>query len=471
LAVSAIAADAVARPAAERSGAAILTNGSVNALDFIELQVAYTTLLARYYQPIAPRRLVDGARTGVAADLLASGIADAELPFTPQKMSAGDGGDAIDSLVLRQLARYGTRLDGHRLVQAAVAGELAALHDPYTVLFRPQAFRTFNAFLGNEKFGGIGAVLSYDAVRRTATIDRILPGTPAERAGLRRGDEIASIDGRSAGDLGPAGLRDALRGRVGSPVAITYRRGAEPGQANASVTIVRAEIRDPEVTEARVDDAGYVALSRFGDRAGTELDAALAELRDDGVRGIVLDLRGNGGGYGDQATAVASAFLKSGPVFTTRERTGAASVANASGKPIWTGSLAVLVDHDTASAAEIVAGALQDDRAATIVGVRTFGKGVVQSVFPLPDGSAIKMTTARYTTPLGRDIEGVGVVPDVTVAQPPGSVSGDPRTDPQLARALALLEPAPSPSPAPVASPGVAAVGRPGFRRRDIIGC
>jgi carboxyl-terminal processing protease len=445
----------VASQAGNRSDATILTNGSVNALDFIELQVAYTTLLARYYKPIAPRRLVDGARTGVAADLLASGIADAELPFTPQNVSAGDGGDAIDSLVLRQLARYGARLDGHRLVQAAVAGELAALRDPYTVLFRPQAFRKFNAFLGNETFGGIGAVLSYDAERQTATIDRILPGAPAEHAGLRRGDEIASIDGRSVRDLGAAGLRDALRGRVGTPVVISYRRGAEAGQANTQVTVVRAEVRDPEVTEARFGDAGYVALSRFGDRAGLELDAALGELRDAGVRGIVLDLRGNGGGYGDEATAVASAFLRSGTVFTTRERTGAASVARASGKPIWTGPLAVLVDQDTASAAEIVAGAVQDDRAGTIVGVRTFGKGVVQSVFPLPDGSAIKMTTARYTTPLGRDIEGAGVAPDVTVVQPPGSISGDPRTDPQLARALVLVVP----SSASVPSPALPASG------------
>jgi carboxyl-terminal processing protease len=135
-------------------------------------------------------------------------------------------------------------------------------------------------------------------------------------------------------------------------------------------------------------------------------------------------------------------------------------VALASGKPIWTGPLAVLVDHDTASAAEIVAGAVQDDRAGAVVGARTFGKGVVQSVFPLPDGSAIKMTTARYTTPLGRDIDGVGITPDVTVSQSPGSVSGDPRSDPQLARALGLVAAsasAPSPTSASASLPEPAA--------------
>jgi carboxyl-terminal processing protease len=149
-------------------------------------------------------------------------------------------------------------------------------------------------------------------------------------------------------------------------------------------------------------------------------------------------LRANGGGYGDEATAVASAFV-TGPVFTTRERGGATTVAAATGKPTWTGPLAVLVDGDTASAAEIVAGAIQDDGAGTLVGTRTFGKGVVQSVFPLPDGSAVKLTTARYTTPKGRDIDKVGITPDVPIAEPPGSTVGDPETDPQLARGLVVV--------------------------------
>jgi carboxyl-terminal processing protease len=218
------------------------------------------------------------------------------------------------------------------------------------------------------------------------------------------------------------------------------------------LTIVRAAVSDPEVTTARFGDVAYLALSRFGDRASEELRGALADFARDGVRGVVLDLRANGGGYGDEATAVASAFLPPGPVFTTRERGVAPAVSASSGRPLWRGPLAVLVDGDTASAAEIVAGAIQDDAAGTLVGARTFGKGVVQSVFPLPDGSAVKLTTARYTTPKGRDIDRRGIVPDIAVPEPPGSVVGDPAQDPQLARALAVLQAELMPSPAPEAT-------------------
>ena len=444
---------------------------SLDVLDFIELQIVYTTILARYDERVSPRTLVDGARTGVVAYLGENGIENADEPFTPPRIDAGAGEDLVDALVVRALARYGKRLDGHRLVQAAVAGELAALHDPYSLLFRPRAFAKFNAFLGNGSFGGIGAVVSLDRARGEATIDRVLPGSPAARAGLARGDAIVAVDGRAVRELGDgAALRDVLRGKIGTPVTLAYHKyvGTFPIHdtvatfhegATTSVTLVRAAVRDPEVTTERFGDIGYLALSRFGDRAGDELAAALRDFKADGVRGIVLDLRANGGGYGDEATAVASLFLPSGPVFTTRERGGTPTVARATGTPIWTGPLAVLVDGDTASAAEIVAGAIQDDAAGTLVGARTFGKGVVQSVFPLPDGSAVKLTTARYTTPKGRDIDRVGILPDIAVAEPTGSRTGDPAADPQLARALALWDaggpfagtptrpPIPAPSP------------------------
>ena len=424
--------------------AAASAASSLTALDLIELQIAYTTLLARYYEPIDPRVLVDGARAGIAAELHARAAGSATLPVTPARVSAGDGGDLVDALVLRAIARYGRRVDGHRLAVAAVEGELAALHDPYTVVFRPPAFKKFNAYLGNETYGGIGAVLSFDAATGLAPIERVLAGGPASAAGLRAGDALATIDGKPVARLGAAGLRDALRGKAGTAVSVEAVRGGE----RRTYALVRAVLRDPEVTSQRFGDTGYVALSRFGTRAGAELRAATNDLRAAGATAFVLDLRGNGGGYGDEATAVASVFLR-GTVFTTRERTGAPVVARADGTSDFHAPLAVLVDGDTASAAEIVAGAVQDDRAGTIVGVRTFGKGLVQSVFPLPDGSALKITTARYTTPAGRDIDRVGIVPDVLVTEPAGAVRGDPATDPQLARALEVVRQAAAPADAP----------------------
>lgn len=422
-------------PAAAAAPSANVSASTISPLDLIELQISYTTLLARYYKPVAPRALADGARTGVAAELVARGIANATLPYPPARATFGNASDYIDGLVLRSLARYGGRLDGHRLAQAAVAGEVAALHDPYTILFRPPQLRRFNAFLGNGAFGGIGAILTFDAARGVASVERIIAGAPAARAGLQAGDEIRRIDGKSVAGLGAAGVRDALRGRIGTTVTLEYARAGTP----ATLALVRATVRDPDVETRRFGDVGYLRLTRFGDRAGRDVADALATLRRDGVRALVLDLRANGGGYGDEATAVASAFVSRGPIFTTRERTGAPVTARADGSAGPPLPLAVLVDGDTASAAEIVAGAIQDDGLGTIVGARTFGKGLVQSIFPLPDGSALKVTTARYETPKGRDIDRVGIRPDVEVAEPSGSREGDPATDPQLAAALAAL--------------------------------
>lgn len=398
------------------------------------MQIAYTTLLAVYYKPLSPRALVDGARSGIAAELAARGASAISLPYTPPAVDRGRGSDLIDSLVLRTLARGGDRLDGHRLVVAAVGGELAATHDPYTLAFRPQQFRRFNAYLGNGRFGGIGAIVSYDAARGVARIDRVLPDGPARTAGLRDGDTIATIDGRTIAAIGRANVRDALRGRIGT----TVRLGIVRAEESLAIAIVRASVRDPEVRSASLGEVGYLALSRFGDRAGAELASAVADLRARGATAFVLDLRGNGGGYGDEATAVAGIFL-AGPVFVTRDRSGIAKIARATMTAPFPERLAVLVDGDTASAAEIVAGALQDAGRATVVGSRTFGKGLVQSVFPLPDGSALKITTARYTTPKGRDIDRSGIVPDVAAVETPGSVHGDPTTDVPLATALESL--------------------------------
>jgi carboxyl-terminal processing protease len=187
------------------------------------------------------------------------------------------------------------------------------------------------------------------------------------------------------------------------------------------------------------DGIGYVRLRSFGAQSAAQLGAVLARLAAATPHAYVLDLRANGGGYRDAAVAVASHFVR-GLVVTTRERGAPPQRFTADPKtPRIAAPLAVLVDGDTASAAEIVAGAIQDDRAGTLVGARTFGKGLVQETFALPDGGAIKLTTAVYRTPAGRDIEGAGVTPDVPVAEPPGSHPGEPGHDPQLDRALALL--------------------------------
>jgi carboxyl-terminal processing protease len=406
----------------------------LSALDLIELQIGYTTLLATYYRPVSPRTLAGGARTGVASYLLSRGIADPALPFVPERLDRGAAGDFIDSAVVASVLRYGKHVSPDAVVQAALAGETAALGDPYTLLFHPQQFKKFDAYLNGDDFGGIGAVITLEPGGNRARVESVIPASPAERGGVQAADEIVAIDDKPLPSDGAA-VRAALRGKLGTTVRLAIvRAGAALPQP---LVVTRARITPPLVLAKMLEPGiGYVQLTRFGDDAAAQLLVALATLEQRGALALVLDLRGNGGGYGDEARKVASAFIASGPIFTTRERGGATTVERASGKPAFTGKLAVLVDGDTASAAEIVAGALQDDGLATLVGTKTFGKGVVQSVFPLPDGAALKITTARYFTPKGRNIDGTGIAPDAVVPEPANSKRGDPATDPQLARAM-----------------------------------
>jgi len=407
----------------------------VSALDLIELEIGYTTLLSVYYKPVAPKTLVDGARTGLTAYLVTRGI-DTTLPYAPAHIGRGAGGDFVTKLVLDATLRHPKRVTARGLVQAAVAGEAAAVRDPYTLLFRPREYRAFDAYLGNDAFGGIGAMLAIDS-SGVVRVESTFADGPAQRAGVRAGDAIVAIDGHSVSGRDAASVGRALRGKIGSTVRVSLVRDGRP--LGAPIAIERAKIAPPVVTASTVEPGvGYVRLATFGDDAAAQVRSAIDRLQGDDTKALVLDLRGNGGGYGDEARKVASLFV-SGSIFSTRDRTEATRVERASGAVAFAGAMAVLVDGDTASASEIVAGALQDDGRATIVGTKTFGKGVVQSIFPLPDGAALKVTTARYFTPKGRAIDRTGLEPDVVVAARANAVRGDPATDAQLARALDVV--------------------------------
>jgi carboxyl-terminal processing protease len=446
-----LAVPAAAAPAPGRGAPAV----SLGALDVIALEIAYTTVMARYYQPVDPAVLLNGARGGIVAYLRGRGIANPALPLPPARVDRYRAENDINRDVALAIARYGTRIRTADLVRSTIAGELAALHDPYSVLFEPAAYKKFVGFLDGKPVGGIGAELDVDPQTHAVRVVDVFPGSPAEQAGILPGDTIVSIDGKPPG-AAPDAVLAALRGTPASTVRIgIVRDGAE----REPVAIVRRAISPPDVTGHLLrGGVAYVRLRSFGAGSAKQLDALLPKLRDAGARAYVLDLRANGGGYRDDAIAVASHFVR-GTVVTTQERAGAPSVfASKRDAAVIGAPLAVLVDGDSASASEIVAGAIQDAKAGTLVGTRTFGKGLVQETFPLPDGGAIKLTTARYRTPAGRDIDKVGIIPDVVVAQSGDSHPGQPGRDPQLDRALEVLaasgSPAPSATPSPAASTG-----------------
>lgn len=409
-------------------------------LDAIEIEFGYATLADHYYRSVPAQRLLDGARSGLIAYLHARGIAGTPVAVMHAQADGRGAVPAIDRQVGRIIERYGNRVVVRDLVYATIRGELAALHDPYSVLFTKVELSKFSAAIDGTAFAGIGVVLAYDDGTRDWHVDQVFTGGPAARAGLLVGDIIANVDGTPGAGLESARMVALLRGASGTVVHVAIvRAGTALPQA---VAITRGSVTPPSVTARLIaGNVGYVALRTFDLTAASELRTALEQLARDGARATVFDLRGNGGGYESAAVHVASLFIPSGPIVSTEERRGKRTVRNAEGTALPALPLVVLVDGDSASAAELVAAAIADRGAGRLVGARTFGKGVVQTMFPLPDGAAIKLTTARYFTPRGRNIDRTGIEPDVPVTQPPGSQRGTPGHDPQLDRALELLAP------------------------------
>jgi carboxyl-terminal processing protease len=416
--------------------AAPIAPASIGALDIIALEICYTTVMARYYRPVDPAILLGGARRAIVAYLGSRGITNVRLPPVPQHVDRYRAENEIDREVALAVAQYGTRIRTADLVANTIGGEIAALHDPYSVVFAPAAFKTFVRSLDGAPSAGIGAELDVDPTTHAVRLADVFPEGAAAAAGLRAGDTIVGIDGRQPPTT-PGDVARALRGKPGTTVRLDITRD---GEAQPQRSIVRTVVVVPDVSAREVAGGiGYIRIRSFGALAPRQFDAGIAQLKAAGARAYVVDLRANGGGYRDSAIAVASHFVR-GTIFTTRERTGPSVTfkAKASIAPLGA-PFAVLIDGDTASAAEIVAGAIQDAKAGTLVGTRTFGKGLIQETFPLPSGGAIKLTTARYLTPTGRDIDAVGIAPDVVVAQPSDARPGEPGHDPQLDRALAIL--------------------------------
>jgi carboxyl-terminal processing protease len=320
----------------------------------------------------------------------------------------------------------------------AAHGLVAAFDDPYTVFVEPAPREMERDELAGH-FGGIGAYMSRNAAGELVLT--VMRDRPAAQAAVQDGDILLEVDGRPiTTEMKVDEVVALVRGDVGSKVALKLRR---PGQADPyTVTVVRQRIETPSV-EWRVLDQdrhiGYTRVSLFGQRTSDELANGLVELQALGVNKLVLDLRGNGGGLVDSAVDIVSQFVKDGEVLREVKRGGQERfypTENVKG-PAQTWELVLLVDGGTASASEIVAGALRDQQRALLVGEKTYGKGSVQEVHELPDGSSLHVTVARWLTPKRTQIDKTGLTPDIAV-----NITEDDRNagrDPQLARAQAWL--------------------------------
>jgi len=312
--------------------------------------------------------------------------------------------DQVFSIVARQ---YVDSVPIAATYEKAARGLVKELNDPYSELLSPKQSEDFNRGT-NGRYGGTGMYIGQVKLdeQDIVIVDRVFPHTPAEEAGVREGDRIVAVDGVTTQGLRLDQVSDRLRGEPVSTVAVTYAR---PGVAEPiKLKFVRRVVHVPAVAYNGIvaDKIGYVPLQTFNENAAEEVATAVRTLVSGGATGLVLDMRGNPGGIVDQSLAVASLFLREGQdIVSVRGRGLPTEISKATGKHLATDiPLVVLVDGGSASAAEIVAGALQDHDRALVIGTTTYGKGLVQSLYSLNGGYQLKLTTGKWFTPSGRSI-------------------------------------------------------------------
>lgn len=333
---------------------------------------------------------------------------------------------------------YGEVPNGPTTTYGAIRGALATLNDPYTIFIEPEPAAQEKAQLEGQ-FGGIGAYVRRDEQNRI--ILEPMPDQAAERAGLEKDDVLIAVDGRPLStDMTTDQVVALIRGEVGTKVVLTVERAgtSEP----IEITVTRAIIETPSAEWRIVEEApeiGYIRLTSFTERSNRELTLAFEELKAQGAKSYILDLRGNGGGLLEAAVDISSQFLSSGLVLREdRRKEGERTYQARRGGKALTEPLVVLVNGGTASASEIVAGALQDHDRATLIGEKTFGKGSVQLIYELSDRSRLHVTVAKWFTPNGHAIDGTGLMPDIeALFSEEDHAEG---RDPQLQRAIEYLK-------------------------------
>ncbi len=347
---------------------------------------------------------------GVAQAAYSRGLADAGGGRAAASTDAGDGLGVVAE-VLEQLDADAVKApDGDKLADGAVDGILRALDDPYAQYFDADEFAEFNDALDGE-FSGVGLVLEEGP--KGVRIVSVLDGTPAAEAGITEGERIVSVDGTDVSDKPINVIVERVKGEAGTDVTLGLAGGS---QGRHEVTLTRRQIDTPNIEAKQLDDGtGYVRLLQFTGGVGDAVRGEVERLVAEGATGIVLDLRGNPGGLLPEAISIASIFIEDGPIVSVQERDAERRNYSARGDALAELPLVVLVDKGSASASEIVAGAVQDNDRGDIVGTSTFGKGTVQTIQTLDSGGGVKFTTAEYFTPSGDSIEGVGVQPDQVV--------------------------------------------------------
>jgi carboxyl-terminal processing protease len=411
----------------------------ISSVETDEIDMSYSLLTQEFYKKVDQQTILDGARNEVVSYLEKAGIKNPKVAELRATDDAGTNARSLERAVNAAVASYGAKTGGSRLLTyEAISGLLSSVKDKYTTFLTPKQYAELNEGLDGGNFSGVGISIMVDEKTKLLDVNEVIPDGPAEKAGLQDNDVVVEIDGKSTKGLTTEQDAKLLRGEKGTTVRLTIERA---GAAIPPIAVVRDVIHQPSVYSKLLDNGiGYARLTVFGSNTAQELTAALTKLQAQGAKAYVLDLRDNGGGYLNAAIEVSSKFIPSGPIVSVEARGGSNTQYDAENTAIPPKPLAVLVNKYTASASEITSGALQDDGVGELIGEKTYGKGVVQTIHPLPDGSAVKITSARYLTPHGRDINLVGIQPDIVTVEPQASKLGNPATDPQLQSAISYLQ-------------------------------
>ncbi len=374
------------------------------------VQEAYALLLERYAVPLDPAAVTEAAEGGMVAALDAAGVADPGPGLVVFGNDADQQWAGLRQRFLALAARYGDVIAPSALEYAAIKGMAESTDDAHTNFITPEQFAEHQRWeQGDVGYAGIGARMRGPQ----PTIVEVFPDTPAERAGLRPGDVIVAVNGQSTAELRLDEVIDLVRGPVGSSVALGVQR-AGTDQVD-EVTLARAQVATPFVTSRRLPgNLGYVQLRGFPEPSVVEgVERAILEHERSGVSGIVLDLRGNGGGRLDVGSRLLARFIPDGPIYQAVDRQGNKETVNVQGaRPILTVPLAVLIDEGTASMGEVFAAAIQEHGVGRVIGTTSAG-AVAASVFrPLSDGSALQLSVELVYSGGGALLDKVGVHPD-----------------------------------------------------------
>jgi len=346
--------------------------------------------------------------------------------------AAKKAGDLQQRIIEELQGRYYKPVDVDKLSQAGVRGTLKSLDDPYTVYLSPKETQAYKEKQRGQ-YSGIGAAL--EKGKKGLVITNVFAGSPAEKAGLEPGDIIVTVDGEPTADAAVEASIARIKGKEGTPVKLGIK--PQEGGPLKTMDIVRRSVEFPEtrrtMKRAGGEKVGYVQLYEFGGLAARDVRRDVQALADRGAQSFILDLRYNGGGLLDQAVDVTGIF-QTGVVTSTKGLHSPLEVLKTNGPVATEKPLVLLVNGYSASASEIVTGALKDHQRAGVIGTRTFGKGLVQTIVPLGNDAALKLTTAVYLTPNGTDINKKGITPDIVVRDDPKT-----KKDEQLQAALKYL--------------------------------